>query len=236
MAVTRIKNNQITDATIVASAKLEDYTITAVKIANNLTYGSDLTVSGNLTVQGNVTAIETVDLVVEDPLIVLAKDQTGAPSLDIGFIGRRGTDTNIAFVWDESSERFITAYTDTLISNTTITINSYASFQTLDLTANNANFGGTLDVIGNTTVANFAIGNAKVIDMGLNLVGNVLDPSANTDAATKGYVDGLVFTGFDVEDDTANVTKISGGDTLFLLGTANEVTATITAIDTVTFG
>ena len=35
MAVTRIKNNQITDATVVASAKLVDYSITAGKIANN---------------------------------------------------------------------------------------------------------------------------------------------------------------------------------------------------------
>ena len=35
MAVTRIKNNQITDATIVASSKLVDYSISAGKIANS---------------------------------------------------------------------------------------------------------------------------------------------------------------------------------------------------------
>ena len=49
MAVTRIKNNQITDSTVNAAQKLTDYTVTSAKIANNLTYNSDLTVTGNLT-------------------------------------------------------------------------------------------------------------------------------------------------------------------------------------------
>ena len=47
MAVTRIKNNQITDATVDAGTKLVNNSITASKIANNLTYGSDLTITGN---------------------------------------------------------------------------------------------------------------------------------------------------------------------------------------------
>ena len=99
MAITRINNNQITDSSpgnafvgVNAAVKLQDFTITAGKIANNLTYGSDLTITGNLTVQGNTTSIDTINLVVEDPLILLAKDQTGSPALDIGFIGKRGTE------------------------------------------------------------------------------------------------------------------------------------------------
>ena len=58
MAVTRINNNQISDASagnayvgINAATKVQPYSITATKIANNLTYGSDLTITGNLTVQ-----------------------------------------------------------------------------------------------------------------------------------------------------------------------------------------
>ena len=64
MAVTRINNNQITDASsgnvyvgVNAASKLQNYTITSQKIANNLTYGSDLTVTGNLTVNGTTTTI-----------------------------------------------------------------------------------------------------------------------------------------------------------------------------------
>jgi hypothetical protein len=125
MTVTRIKNNQITDGSILANTKLADYTITSTKIANNFTYGSDLTITGNLTVQGEVTAIDTIDLVVEDPLILLARDQTGSPALDIGFIGKRGNEDNIAFVWDENTDKFAAAFTTSEVTNSTITINSY---------------------------------------------------------------------------------------------------------------
>jgi hypothetical protein len=120
MAVTRINNNQITDASagnvylgIDASTKLQNYSITSGKIANSLVYGSDLTVTGNLTVQGNTTAIDTTITTIEDPVIVLASTQTGSPSVDIGFIGQRGTSENIAFVWQESTKEFVTAFTST---------------------------------------------------------------------------------------------------------------------------
>ena len=92
MAVTRIKNNQITDATVNAAAKLQDFSITSGKIANNLTYQSNLTVTGNLTVQGNTTSIDTTITTIEDHIIVLASTQTsGAPAVDIGFLASAAT-------------------------------------------------------------------------------------------------------------------------------------------------
>ena len=96
MAITRINNNQISDSSvgntylgINAAVKLQNYSITATKIANSLTYGSDLVITGNLTVQGNTTTIDTVNLIVDDPLMLLAAQQSGAPAVDIGFIGQR---------------------------------------------------------------------------------------------------------------------------------------------------
>jgi hypothetical protein len=155
MAVTRIKNNQITDATVVANAKLVDYSISSAKLANNLVYNSDFTVAGNLTVQGNSTAIDTTITTIEDPIIVLASTQTsGAPAVDIGYLGFRGNQSNIAFVWDESAGQFVTAFTSTGESNTTITITSYANLQigNLSLTGNILN--STLNVTGNVTAGN----------------------------------------------------------------------------------
>ena len=69
MALTRIKNNQLTDATIVASAKLVDNSISAGKLADDLNYGSNLTITGNLTVNGSSTTLDTVNTIIEDPIL-----------------------------------------------------------------------------------------------------------------------------------------------------------------------
>ncbi len=217
MAVTRIKNNQITDATVVASAKLVDYSITAAKIANNLTYGSDLTISGNLTVNGQTTTIDTVSTVIEDPIIVLASNQTGSPAVDIGFIGERGTSNNIAFVWDESSSEFVTAFTTDLVTNTTISIASYANFHT-----NNANIGGNITINGTTSL----VGN---ISSALNVTGNItggnlLTPGVVT--ATGNITGGNVTTAGRVTA-TGNVT---GGN---LVTTGITSTGSLTASTTI---
>jgi len=168
MAVTRINNNQITDASagniylgINANTKLQNYSITSSKIANNLTYGSDLTVAGNLTVQGSSTAIDTTITTIEDPVIVLASTQTGTPAVDIGFLGERGDEDNIAFVWNESADEFVTVFTSTAETNTTITISSYANFHT-----NDANIGGNIVINGTTSLVSNVIGAA-------NFTGNV---------------------------------------------------------------
>ena len=230
MPVTRIKNNQITDLTVNAASKLQDFSITSTKIANNFTYGSNFTIAGNLTVQGNVTAIDTVDLVVEDPLILLAKDQSGVPSLDIGFIGKRGNEDNIAFVWDESTDRFVAVFTPSEVTNTVITINSYASLQVLDLDAAN------LTITGNTVLGNLSLSGNVAVDMGNSIISNVAEPVANSDVATKLYVDSQSAAGFTIEDDLGANTVVSGGDTLFLLGTTDEISVLVTGADTVTFG
>ena len=238
MAVTRIKNNQITDSTINAAAKVQGYTITGGLLANNLTYGSDFTVSGNLTVQGNTTTIDTNITTIEDPVIVLASTQTGSPTVDIGFIGQRGTSNNVAFVWQESSDEFITAFTSTSETNTVIAVSSYANFKTLDANiTGNLVVAGTSGFTGNITAGNILIGTSKTIDMGNNIIGNVADPLANTDAATKAYVDSQVSSGvsFDITDGVTTET-ISNGDTITFAGVANETTVTVSATDTITVG
>jgi hypothetical protein len=47
----------------------------------------NVTIAGNLTVNGTTTSVDTQTLEVEDPLIKLAKSNSGADSVDIGFYG-----------------------------------------------------------------------------------------------------------------------------------------------------
>jgi len=215
MAITRINNNQITDAVagnayvgVNAAAKIQAYSITSGKISNNLTYGSDLTVTGNLTVQGNVTAVDTVNLVVEDPLILLAMNQTGSPTLDIGFIGQRGTSTNIAWVWKESAGQFQSVYTSTTESNTTITVSSFA-----DVKVGNFVAGGTTTLTGNVGLGNLSLsGN---VTSSLNVTGNITGGNLLTPgliSSTGNITGGNVLAGSGIISTSGNIT---GGNVLF---------------------
>ena len=64
-------------------------TITAANVdATGAVFNArDINLSGNLTVSGTLTTINTTSLVVKDPLIVLAKDNTTTDLNDIGFYG-----------------------------------------------------------------------------------------------------------------------------------------------------
>ena len=216
MAVTRINNNQITDAAtgntlvgINAGTKLQNYSITATKIANNLTYGSNLTVTGNLTVQGNTTAIDTTITTIEDPVILLASNQTGVPAVDIGYIGQRGVAENIAFVWQESSSEFIAAYTTTAETDTTITVTGYANVHSNDMTV-----GGNLAVTGTTSLAGNIISDANVT--GDITGGNVY---SNGTVSAVGDVAGANLTTGGTVSSTGDIT---GGN----INTAGTVSAT----------
>jgi len=236
MAVTRINNNQISDASagnayvgINAATKLQPYSITATKIANNLTYGSDLTVTGNLTVQGNTTAIDTTYTTIEDPILLLASNQTGAPSVDIGFVGERGTSDNIAFVWDESASEFVTVYTTTGESNTVISIGSYANLHTGNLTVTGS-ITHTGNVIGNLNVSgNIAGGNLLTPGL-VSATGNVsganLVASANlvsVGAAVSGNITGGNLLTAGLVSATGNITSSANVQGANIIATANLV-------------
>jgi hypothetical protein len=52
---------------------------------------TDLSLSGNLTVTGTLTTLDTVNLVVQDPMIKLANGNSSTDSIDIGFYGVYGS-------------------------------------------------------------------------------------------------------------------------------------------------
>ena len=101
LKITRLPTLQID-----AGTKLIDASITAGKLGPNLNYASNLTITGNLSVDGTSTTLDTVNTLIEDPILLLAKDQTGAPAFDIGFVGERGDSANAVFIWKESADEF----------------------------------------------------------------------------------------------------------------------------------
>jgi len=216
--LTRIKNNQITDTTIVANAKVVPYSISSGLLANNLVYGSDFTVSGNLTVNGTTTTVDTINTLIKDPLITLADGQTaGIPTVDIGTIGLRGSELSAVLAWQESNDRFVAALSNTTVSNTTFNLNQFADFA-----ANNISANGNLTVSGNTTftgnvsslnvTGNITGGNIRTPGS-ISAIGNVqADYFVGAGASTTGTViAGNLATGGTVSA-TGNIT---GGNILF---------------------
>lgn len=75
---------------------------------SNLTIDSsgNVVVQGDLTINGTTSTINTKNLLVEDPLILLASTQSGAPTLDAGLMINRGSSATQSLLWDESADTF----------------------------------------------------------------------------------------------------------------------------------
>jgi hypothetical protein len=135
-------------------------TLTSLAVSGNANIGNGLivasgganitgnvSISGNMTVNGNITYQGVVDLVVSDPLIFLASENT-ADNLDIGFVGQYNTGSNI--------------YTGLARNHTTDTWNLFDGLATLPTT--------TIDW-ANTTAANLKLGTLTASSA--NVSGNV---------------------------------------------------------------
>ena len=145
MAVTRIKNNQITDATIFANVKIAPGTIVGSLFNPDVTINSNIAIVGNLTVSGNTNTINSTNTLVNDPLVIFNNGYTGTPSYDVGILVDRNLQPvsptnygplNSAWVWREADGSFEgllttetgttqgvinrTAYANLVIGNTTI--------------------------------------------------------------------------------------------------------------------
>ena len=123
-----------------------------VTISGQLTVNENTYISGNLYVGGVTTTMDTSTVTIEDNIILLNKNVTGAPVLDSGFEVERGNQVNKRFVWDESEDKWsITG--ESLIgdldgnADTATALETARNFSlTGDVTASAVSFNGTQNV------------------------------------------------------------------------------------------
>nr|BAR39874.1 hypothetical protein [uncultured Mediterranean phage uvMED] len=153
---------------------------------DTITFGEDVIVTGDLTVSGDTVTVNTATLSVEDPLIYMAKNQTGSASVDIGLIGERGDDTNVGIIFDESANvwsAITTADTGTTAGN--VSISDYADFRAGTITSDDG-FAGDLtgDVTGNadtsTKIASITNSNIVQLTTSQTLTNKSIDLGDNT--------------------------------------------------------
>jgi hypothetical protein len=149
MAITRIKNNQITDSTI-TNVKIASSTLTGDLMNPNLTFNSNLTLNGNLVVTGNVTAVQSVTTQISDPLLTLGLGNPGT-SYDLGLILTRGSGGNRFVGWKENLGAFVFLNTteDGLTSGN-IAVTSYAPVLLGNVTSTGTSTFGGITLSGNT--------------------------------------------------------------------------------------
>ena len=241
MAVTRIKNNQITDATITGS-KVVSKTITGGLLSDNLTYGSNLIISGNLTINGTTTTVDATNTVLADPLLVLSRGETGTPSKDSGIIIERGTSSNVGIIWDESADVFAAINTaDDGTTSGDVTISSYANFRAADLDGTSLSIDN-IDIDGNTISSTNANGNITITPNGS---GDVLlsadtvvvgDSNTNATITTSGTGDLILNTNSGTNSGSITIADGVNGNISIAPNGTGQVIASNLAISNLTNG
>jgi hypothetical protein len=164
-----------------------------VGLPDNVTIGNNLTVTGNLTVNGSTTTLNTETLAVEDNLILLNSNVTGAPSLDAGIEVERGSSTNASLFWNESDDKWYandstTSKAIALVGDATF--NNFANFtdgtQTATPDSSNDTFtfaaGTGIAVAVSTSADSLTVTNVGVT--GLTGTANQVTVSASTGSVT----------------------------------------------------
>ncbi|MGA0380793.1 MAG: hypothetical protein ACO3NJ_08400, partial [Candidatus Poseidoniaceae archaeon] len=112
---------------------------------------ANATFSGNLTVNGTTTTIDTTNIDVADSLMNLSKGASSGTnaSNDGGFIVERGSsENNVAFIWDEGSDKFTCLSTSATAASTDVSsTDASASLAVLDadLYQNGTSIGSVAD-------------------------------------------------------------------------------------------
>ena len=157
------------------------------------TLSGNLTITGNLEVQGDTVTTDVATLQVEDPLIKLAKNNTGSDAVDIGFYGAYDTsgsqDLYAGLFRDANNSGKFSLFTD-LQTEPTTTVNKSGTGYTVGTLI--ANIEGNL--AGSPTIT------AATVATSLDLNGNELILDADSDTSITADT-----------DDTIDV-KVAGAD------------------------
>jgi len=128
------------------------------------TFTDDVIITGNLIVNGDTTTANSINMVVQDRMLMLANSATGAPAADVGLLFNRGNQGNAAFFYDESAKTFKLSDTKDPSSNTSLS----------PVTASNLDVG----IITAATLNATAITqNGATLD---NLIGSNVDGAIST--------------------------------------------------------
>jgi hypothetical protein len=124
-----------TDSVLVNGGSTLTVNSTGVHVNSALSI-TDLSLTGNLTVTGTLTTLDTVNLIVEDPLIKLANGNSAADLLDIGLYGLFGaTGAKYTGMFRDATDGIYKLFTNLTEEPTTTVNTAGAGYTTATLQA-----------------------------------------------------------------------------------------------------
>ena len=216
------------DGTVIGANSAAAGTFTTVDTSGNVTVG------GNLIVNGSTTTIESTTLSIEDPLLILAKNNSGgnANTYDQGILFNRGSFSNVAFFWDESADEFAFATTSAETGATAgnITIDSYQKFHAGIIVAGTSLDTGAIKAVDGTAAITIA-SSTGVITASTNLNANAgLDIAADSQSFSVG-----ASADFTIAHDGTNTTLDNNTGVLRIVGAAGssiQINSDAASVDT----
>jgi len=110
-----------------------DYTIktgTGAGGSNSVIFDSKTTrIKGDLVVDGTNTVVDTASLTIEDPIIILSRNNSTPSDVDSGILVNRGAANNAALYWNEGDDTFKAVTTTSDGTGTTIADTALAKIQ-----------------------------------------------------------------------------------------------------------
>ena len=208
-----------------------DYTIktgTGAGGSNSVIFDSKTTrVKGDLIVDGSNTVIDTASLTIEDPIIILSRNNSAPSDVDSGILVNRGVANNAALYWNEGDDTFKAVTTTSDGTGTAITDTALAKIQVAEPAASSdaatKNYvdsagGATLTGSTNNQVTTVTGANAITGEANLTFDGTVLAVTGNITATTSIANDAIK-----IDDHTITTTRSNDDLVLKASGTGNVV-------------
>ena len=202
---------------------------------------ASLVVSGNLTVNGTTTDVDTTNLVVEDPLIKLAKLNASADSVDIGFYGlcdpTGSQDTYTGLFRDATDEKYKLFHRLQAEPNTTVnTSGTGYAVPTLVATLE-GNVTGNVTGSSGSTTGNAATATALATGRTIGMTGDVVwtspsfDGSGNVTAVATIQANSVTLGTDTTGDYVSTITATTNGGITTTGATSGEGVAHALAVD-----
>ena len=218
-----------------------DYSIktgTGASGSNSVIFDSKTTrVKGDLVVDGTNTVVDTASLTIEDPIIILSRNNSTPSDVDSGILVNRGAANNAALYWNEGDDVFKAVKTTSDGTGTTIADTALAKIRAATPTGGDSGdtvatktyvdstSGVSLSGSTNNTITTVTGASALQGEANLTFDGTTLAVTGNITATTSIANDAIT-----IDDHTIKTTR--SNDDLILEATG---TGDVVINDTLTF-